>query len=93
MDKNSNGYTQLKTTIQKAQDLLETATAPEDVSNMVKHLNNVMRYATEGIYEATANKPVVTTLIVNGTFDTDQNGWDYNSNAPNHGLAQTEEGT
>lgn len=92
MDKKSNGYALLEATIQKAQDLLETATVPEEVSNMAKHLNNVIRYAKEGIYEATADKPLETTLIVNGTFDTDQNGWDYNSNVPNHGLATNKGG-
>ena len=82
----------LNTAIATAESVLANATTEEELTKAKDALKIAETVAKNGMSTATAAAPVITGLVVNGTFDSNVNGWTRTGGFQNNGTATNQQG-
>ncbi len=82
----------LNTAIATAENVLANATTEAELTEAKAALKIAETVAKNGMSTATAAAPVITGLVVNGTFDSNKNGWTATGGFQNNGTASNQQG-
>lgn len=82
----------LNTAITAAEGVLTSGTTEQDFLDAVSALKNAESLAVNGLTSASATNGIATSLIVNGTFDSNVNGWSRTGTYQNNKTANNQTG-